>query len=234
MEKQKTVMFGTSLNGYKKQDVNAFIATLNANFAASEANYQRQLVRLNEKLTDAEGEVEVLREQCAALAAELAAKPEPAAAPIIDEDELAELRKKAALYDRMSGQLGDIVLTANHSADILRDEARRDAGASLENAKSTIAQNAALTAGQLESLYRQANSRAVSEINAAMQETVRSLNKLQEALAARRAAIDDMLRRTDDDLRRAADEQIARLVEGSKEAVAAIGAKPAPAEETEA
>lgn len=231
MEKQKSVMFGNALNGYKKQDVNAFIATLNANFAASEAGYQKQIAALKDSLAAAEAQTAALREQCRTLEEAAEAVAAPVAAPAIDEDELAELRKKAALYDRMSGQLGDIMLNANHSADLLLADARRDADDALAAARSTIAQNAALVAAQLESLYRTANNRTVGEINAAMQQTGRALNKFQEELAARRARIDELIRTTDAETRRAADEQIARLVESSSDAIAAIGAKPTVGED---
>ena len=52
MEKQKNVIFGTALSGYKKQDVNAFIASLNANFAAAEEKYRKEIAALNDKRKD--------------------------------------------------------------------------------------------------------------------------------------------------------------------------------------
>ena len=105
MEKQKNVMFGNSLNGYKKQDVNAFIATLNANFSASEEGYRREIAALKEELAtlraaQAKGEArdaekDALREEIAALKAQLAASPVPTQSAT-DSEEVEALRKKLA------------------------------------------------------------------------------------------------------------------------------------------
>lgn len=243
MEKQKNVMFGTALNGYKKQDVNAFIASLNANFTAAEESYRREITALKEELAalrDAktesashEAELCALREEIAALKAQLAAAPEPQQNDA-DSEELKALQKKAALYDKMSSQLGDMMISANHNADIILDEARRDAEQSLAAAKSTIAQSASLLSGQLESLYRGANNRAIGEINSTMQQTQRAMNKFLEELAARRTRLEEILKQTDADTRRTADEQIAKLLDQTQDAIAAIGAKSAADEETEA
>lgn len=52
MEKQKNVVFSTALSGYKKQDVNAFIAALNANFSAAEEGYQKQIAALRDEMAE--------------------------------------------------------------------------------------------------------------------------------------------------------------------------------------
>lgn len=241
MEKQKNVMFGNSLNGYKKQDVNAFIATLNANFSASEEGYRREIAALKEELAtlraaQAKGEArdaekDALREEIAALKAQLAASPVPTQSAT-DSEEVEALRKKAALYDRMSSQLGDMMISANHNADIILDEARTEAEQSLASVKSNIAQSASLLSGQLESLYRGANTRAIGEINTAMQQTQRAMNKFLEDLSSRRARLEEMLKQNDADTRRTADEQIAKMLDQTQDAIAAIGAKSAADEET--
>ncbi len=236
MEKQKNVMFGTALNGYKKQDVNAFIASLNANFSAAEERYQREIASLKAELDTLraeKGETAALREENAALKAKLEesrAQPVPEA----ESEEIAELRKKAALYDRMSSQLGDMMISANHSAEVMLSEARNEAEQSLASAKSTIAQSASLLSGQLEALYRGANTRAIGEINSAMQQTQRAMNKFLEELSARRTRLEEMLKQNDADTRRTADEQIAKMLDQTQDAIAAIGAKPTVARETEA
>jgi len=232
MEKQKNVMFGTALNGYKKQDVNAFIASLNANFSSAEERYQRELKALKaelETLRAAGNEAAALREENEALKAQLAEARLPAE-PGPESEEIAELRKKAALYDRMSSQLGDMLISANHNADVILGEARSEAEQSLASVKSTIAQSATLLSGQLETLYRGANTRAIGEINTTMQQTQRAMNKFIEELSARRAKLEDMLKQNDAETRRIADEQIAKMLDQVKDAIAAIGAKQADRE----
>lgn len=241
MEKQKNVMFGTSLNGYKKQDVNAFIATLNANFSAAEEGYRREIAALKEELATlraaqeeseaCDAERAALREENASLKAHLAAASAPTQSTA-DSEAVEALRKKAALYDRMSSQLGDMMISANHNADLILDEARSEAEQSLTSVKSTIVQSASLLSGQLEALYRGANTRAISEINIAMQQTQRAINKFLEELAARRTRLEEMLKQNDADTRRTADEQIAKMLDQTQDAIAAIGTKPAADEET--
>ena len=240
MDKQKNVVFGTALNGYKKQDVNAFIASLNANFEAAENQYRKKIAALEEEAAHlraakdsadaAQGELSALREEVAALKEQLAAIPaEPSEAA--DSEEIEALRKKATLYDAMSSQLGDMMINANHSADLLLEETRRDAEKTLGAAKSAISQSAILLSGQLEELYRSANTRAIGEICAAMQQTQRAMNKFSEDFSARRAKLEELLRQSDADTRRIADEQIAKMLDQTQAAIAAIGAKPATGSE---
>ena len=231
MEKQKNVVFSTSLNGYKKQDVNGFIASMNANFAAAEENYRREIASLKAELASCreaqtaveakETELQALREEIAALKTEL--EERPALAPASDSEEMAELRKKAALYDKMSSQLGDMMISANHNADVILSEARTEAEQALSSAKATIAQSASLLSGQLETLYRSANTRAIGEISTNMQQTQRAINKFLEDLAARRTKLEEMLKQNDADTRRAADEQIAKMLDQIQDAIAVIG-----------
>lgn len=232
MEKQKNIMFGTSLNGYKKQDVNQFIASMNANFSAAEENYRREITALKNELSSCkeaqanaaakDTELEALRGEIADLRTELESRPSNM--PEEDSEEIAELRKKAALYDKMSSQLGDMMILANHNADVLLSEARTEAEQALASAKATIAQSAALLSGQLETLYRSANTRAIGEIGTAMQQTQRQMNKFLEDLAARRTKLEEMLKQNDADTRRAADEQIAKMLDQIQDAIAVIGA----------
>lgn len=96
-----------------------------------------------EELTALRDEVASLRAQLADASAELAP---------VDSEEMETLRKKAVLYDRMSSQLGNIMITANHNADQLLDETRQDAEQTLSAAKTAIAGSAALLSTQLEAL----------------------------------------------------------------------------------
>lgn len=233
MEKQKNVVFSTALSGYKKQDVNAFIAALNANFSAAEEGYQKQIAALRDEMAELraklvqngsrEEELTALRDEVASLRAQLA-DASAELAPV-DSEEMETLRKKAVLYDRMSSQLGNIMITANHNADQLLDETRQDAEQTLSAAKTAIAGSAALLSTQLEALYRSANTCAIGEISGVMQQTQRALNQFLETLSVRRAHLEEMLRQNDADTRRAADEQIAKMLDATQDAIAAIGAK---------
>lgn len=167
-------------------------------------------------MTALRDEVASLRAQLADASAELAP---------VDSEEMETLRKKAVLYDRMSSQLGNIMITANHNADQLLDETRQDAEQTLSAAKTAIAGSAALLSTQLEALYRSANTCAIGEISGVMQQTQRALNQFLETLSVRRAHLEEMLRQNDADTRRAADEQIAKMLDATQDAIAAIGAK---------
>lgn len=245
MEKQKNVVFSTALSGYKKQDVNAFIATLNANYTAAEGEYQKQIAALKSELAELrarkdtadthEAELTALRDEVASLKAQLAAaQTEQSSVEVeVNGEEIEALRKKAALYDHMSSQLGDMMITANHNADKLLTETRQDAEQTLSAAKTAIAGSASLLSSQLEAIYRSANTRSIGEISSAMQQTQRAINKFLEELSGRRARLEEMLKQNDADTRRAADEQIAKMLDQTQDAIAAIGAKPAAEQDGE-
>lgn len=243
MEKQKNVVFSTALSGYKKQDVNAFIATLNANYTAAEGEYQKQIAALKSELAELrarkdttnthEAELIALRDEVASLKAQLSAAQTEQPSVEVDREEIEALRKKAALYDHMSSQLGDMMITANHNADKLLTETRQDAEQTLSAAKTAIAGSASLLSSQLEAIYRSANTRSIGEISSTMQQTQRAINKFLEELSGRRARLEEMLKQNDADTRRAADEQIAKMLDQTQDAIAAIGAKPAAEQDGE-
>ena len=56
------------------------------------------------------------------------------------------------------------------------------------------------------------------------------MNKFIEELSARRTKLEDMLKQNDAETRRIADEQIAKMLDQAKDAIAAIGAKQADRE----
>lgn len=231
MDKQKNVVFRSAPGGYNKRDVNAFIASLNDRFSAAEEEYRQQLASLRtenhqlkqnaERTAELETEVNRLREQLAALQAEQ--QEASVCASVLAEEEAAELRKKAELYDRMSSQIGDVMISANHTADQLLADTRRDAELTLGAAKQTIAQSASLLSSRLEELYRTANTRAIGEITASMHQSQRAMTKFMDDLSARRAQLEEMLRQADAETRRTADEYIEKMIESAQDAVDAIG-----------
>ncbi|MBR7185002.1 MAG: hypothetical protein IKD37_05265 [Clostridia bacterium] len=246
-EKKNNVAFSTALNGYKKQDVNQFIAMLNAKFSAAEEDYRREIASLKKQLEAcsgtqahddaAEAELLALRHEVEELREKLAASTvcETAAADMeAMRKELEGLRKKALLYDQMSLQLGDMMISANHNADKIIAHARKDAEQSLANVKSNIAQSANTLSGKLDTLYRNTNTRVMSEISTAMQQTQRTMSVFLEELSSRCAQIELMLKQSDADTRRIADEQISSMLNQTQDAIAAIGAKPIDGQERRA
>lgn len=232
MEKQKNVIFRSSPAGYNKRDVNAFIVSLNEKFAAAEEAYTGQISSLrteNHQLKQSAERVAALEEELAALKEELAAlqaeHQEAALRAAELSEEEADLRKKADLYDHMSSQVGDVMISANHTADQLLADARRDAELTLGAAKQTIAQGASILSVRLDELYRGANTRAISEITASMHQTQRAMTRFLDDLSARRDQLDEMLRQGEAETRRCADEYIEKMLETAKDAVDAIGKK---------
>lgn len=132
--------FRSSVSGFNKKDVTAYIQKLNAEMALRDgaakeqlslkdgriAQQESELERLKaelaealsraEELEKAQSENAALREENERLVSELEA------APKLTEAELRVLEEKAAMYDNMSSQLGEIMINANKTADsIVKD-----------------------------------------------------------------------------------------------------------------
>lgn len=229
MEKQNSVVFRSSPAGYNKRDVNQFILSMNAKFSAAEEGYKKEISALKEscqkgaqsaeKLASAEAENEALRRELETLRLEIgelrreyeAMTATQSAMTPNDAEEVEKLRKKASLYDTMSSQFGDVMLTANYNAEQMLSDARREAEQTLEAAKSTIGQGVAMLSTRLDDLYRSASIQAIDEIQATVYSAQKALSRFLDDFARHRAQLDETLRQHDAELRRATDEQITQM-----------------------
>lgn len=144
----KNVLFRTSVSGFNKADVMAYLDKQNADFRelsrekddavaakdAEIASLRAQLDDLIRRAEQAEAEKAAADE-----AKELKEKLEEAEFIIAEKDEIieklkeeaskvsAESERKAGLYDDMSSQLGDIIISANKNADSIIAEANAKA-----------------------------------------------------------------------------------------------------------
>lgn len=243
MEKQNAVFFRSSPAGYNKRDVNQFILDMNAKYSASEDGYKKEIAELKEnehknmqaveKLSEAESEIAALRIELESVRLELneirreneALAAEKAATVPNDPDELEQLRKKAALYDTMSSQFGDVMLTASHNAEKMLSDARREAEQTLDTARSTIGQGSVMLSARLDDLYRSASVHAIDEIQSAVSSAQKALNRFLDDFSQLRAQLDETLRQHDNELRRAADEEITQMRVQGKAALEMICAK---------
>lgn len=144
----KNVLFRTSVGGFNKADVMAYLDKQNADFreltqqkndavAAKDAEIEslraqladmRSQVEASESLAASSGEADELRAKLEAAEAALAAKD--ALIEQLSEDakkSVSENERKAELYDDMSAQLGDLLITANKNADSIIEEANAKA-----------------------------------------------------------------------------------------------------------
>lgn len=233
MEKQDSVVFRSATAGYNKRDVNQFILNMNAKFSAAEEEYKKEISTLkenyqksaqfDEKLSAAEAENEALRRELEALRLEIGElRREKETMTTCDAEELEKLRKKAELYDTMSSKFGDVMLTASYTAEQMISDARRESELTLEAAKSTIGQGAALLSTRLDDLYRNANIRAIDEIQATVYSAQKALSRFLDDFACRRAQLDETLRQHDAELRRTTDEQITQIEVQGKAALESI------------
>lgn len=144
----KNVLFRTSVSGFNKADVMAYLDKQNADFrelsrekddavAAKDAEIASLRAQLDDLIRQAE---QAEAEKAAAdEAKELKEKLEEAEFIIAEKDEIieklkeeaskvsAESERKAGLYDDMSSQLGDIIISANKNADSIIAEANAKA-----------------------------------------------------------------------------------------------------------
>lgn len=243
MEKQNAVFFRSSPAGYNKRDVNQFILDMNAKYSAAEDGYKKEISSLKEneqknaqvveKLSEAETEIAALRSELETVRHELdvlrreneTMAAEKASSVPHNAEELEQLRKKAALYDTMSSQFGDVMLTANHNAEQMISDARREAEQTLNTARLTIGQGSAVLSARLDELYRGASVHAINEIQSTVCSAQKALNRFLDDFSQLRAQLDENLRQHDIELRRAADEQITQMGVQGKAALETICAK---------
>ena len=140
----KNILFRTSMGGFNKADVMAYLDKQNADF--------NELIKQKDDLAaEKDAEIASLRAQLDSVlqnaqqsapaedTEELKAKLEEAEAAVAEKDALieklradaenasSESERKAELYDDMSAQLGDILITANKNADSIIAEANAKA-----------------------------------------------------------------------------------------------------------
>ena len=144
----KNVLFRTSMGGFNKADVMAYLDKQNADFReltnqkneavaakdAEIASLRAQIDGLQDRLEQAEAAAASLKEK-----EELEAKLKEAEDAIAEKDALIEklqaeascsseeYERKAELYDNMSAQLGDLLISANKNAETIIAEANAKA-----------------------------------------------------------------------------------------------------------
>jgi len=114
----QTVSFKTALKGFDKDDVINYIEQMNNRFRKMEASHNQELEKLRNDLftnessgyasiiSDLKSENEKLKKQ-------------------LDELKPDTSREKAELYDKMSGQLGSMIIMANEKADDIIETANK-------------------------------------------------------------------------------------------------------------
>jgi len=131
------VKFRDSLKGYNKDDVNSYITALNKEFKDTEIKLEEKIEALEKKLSGLEASQKASPENAEKLAAaELRIKElEEQAGELKTENEKLrsdlsadeENRRKAELYDKMSCQVGDVLLHAGDAADAMLKNAESEA-----------------------------------------------------------------------------------------------------------
>lgn len=237
--------FRTSLNGYKKEDVNRYIQQMNFQFTRAEEMKNAELNRLCAELDacrQAGGEAPALKEEIEKLkvslenaeraasaareeaekkakeaeelnkmntdnselfnsimtenAAQLEAlKAENAALKEENEKlknrtETGEREQKALRYEKMSSQLGDIILSANADADRIREEAMQDAEQIHAEAEKEAAELVEKTNERLQSEIEEAGERLRNAYRAATADCERIVAGLKDSLASADSAME--------------------------------------------
>ncbi len=153
MSQKDSVLFRTSVNGFNKSDVNSYIVKINAELEEADkkaVNAKKDAeaikIRLEEAekaLAEANGNLEEqnniisaqyekideLKEQIKNL---LEREPETPPAENFAE--------KAELYDKMSSQIGDVLIDAKKNADDIIENAKKEAAEMICSAKANISE----------------------------------------------------------------------------------------------
>lgn len=151
----KNVLFRTSMSGFNKADVMAYLDKQNADFREltkekndAAAAKDAEIASLRAQLDDLIRQSEQQANEPTGKTEELEARLREAEAALAEKDEIiarlkeevaanaSENERKAELYDDMSSQLGDIIITANKNADSIIAEANAKAAEINEKAVS--------------------------------------------------------------------------------------------------
>ncbi|MBQ4290670.1 MAG: hypothetical protein II719_05695 [Clostridia bacterium] len=208
-EKKPIESFRTALNGYRKSDVNEYIEKIQSQFGSVERSLKTAINRQKEELTAAREQLEQARRELKRLE-ETASGSECAAATGDTErgnpsdagsvtPEIAELKKKAELYDQMTSQVGGILVQANADAAAITDDARRKAetmisgvNAELQEARQKASdlygREIGSVSAKLDAIRSSCCSdliRELEELRDSIESAVASVREKEEVLAAR-------------------------------------------------
>lgn len=196
MSKNKDVLFRSAVNGFNKEDVIAYIAQLNSELekssnkltsALSEVEkLNNALIEEKGKTADAMAKADELKEKLDKQEAVISAQYEnmdkikeevqrrtEAQAPA--EEVPSTYAEKAEMYDKMSAQIGDLIISAKKDADEIVEKSVNDANAMIENVKSQISENA-------EKVNKNITSELYSETNECYREATDYMNYLQSEI----------------------------------------------------
>ena len=123
----QTVSFKTAIKGFDKDDVINYIEQMNNKFRKLESAHAQEIEKLKNDLINADSS------SYAATINELKSENELLKRQL-DEVTPDGSREKADLYDKMSGQLGSMIIMANEKADEIVDTANKK----VDDAKSDI------------------------------------------------------------------------------------------------
>ncbi len=154
----REIRFRESFRGYNRDDVKAYIEQLNIIFSRKEADLRAYISDLENKVnalsekpsnshTDAEYDELTLKLE----------KAENEIKRISDERAANDEEEKSKLYDSMSAQVGNIIISANANADKIVSEAREEA--------SRIRSEADIYASSVKAEADKAKDEIVSNIN---------------------------------------------------------------------
>ena len=125
------VSFKTALKGFDKDDVINYIEQMNNRFRKMEASHIQEIEKLkndisNDESSNAASVIDELKSENEKLKMQLEElKPDTS-------------REKAELYDKMSGQLGSMIIMANEKADEIVDTANKKVDEAKLDIKSKI------------------------------------------------------------------------------------------------
>jgi len=155
--------FKTSLYGFHKQDVIDYIEQFNTKYHKMETKYTQEIEKIKKDSVKADS---IDYEQ---IINELKAENENLKKQL-DEMKPDTYREKAELYDKMSGQLGSMIIMANDKADDIINNASKKVDDAKQNINSKV-----------ESLNNQLYNEFVVSIESYMEE-ITELNKTMNSV----------------------------------------------------
>jgi|GEM_PF-3591531 hypothetical protein len=174
------ISFKTALSGFSKEDVINYIEQLNSKYRKMESAYNQEIEKIKKdsivtSLPDYEKTINELKAENKSLQKQLE-ELKNAPKPEITSD---AYREKAELYDKMSGQLGSMIIMANEKADEIvtvankkLDSAKQDVNVRIESLNNQLYNEFVLA---VESYMDEIN-----EVNKSMNTVLDTLNSKTE------------------------------------------------------
>lgn len=193
--------FREAFRGYNKSDVNEYIEKSNQRFSQAETKYKEEIERLKKELSsknsDRETErISLLNDEVAKLTDELKTARESLDKLNAEKDAAVAASDKSDIYEKMSSELGNVLILANNDAERMISDAQKKSDEMIENAKKEADDIRSEAKIQAEKLINSVNEKlrvlsasCIDEYSTAFEDFRTNLKKLTDTMTEKTATL---------------------------------------------